>query len=94
MRLAQNCAGRTYTGPRYARFGGGSVQTGRFAGKMIVVQALMDEAAYPWQADWYRSLVQSVLGPGLEPFLLGSAVLLTYWVMLYWMYRRKLFLKI
>jgi len=33
---------------------------------MIVVQALMDEAAYPWQADWYRSLVQSVLGPGLD----------------------------
>ncbi|HUE04979.1 MAG TPA: hypothetical protein VMR62_35845 [Bryobacteraceae bacterium] len=34
------------------------------------------------------------LGPGLEPFLLGAAVLLTYWIMLYWMYRRKLFLKI
>ena len=34
------------------------------------------------------------LGPGLEPFLLGSAVLLTYWLILYWMYRRKLFLKI
>ena len=35
-----------------------------------------------------------VLGPGLEPLLLGSAVLLTYWTILYWMYRRKLFLKI
>jgi heparan-alpha-glucosaminide N-acetyltransferase len=35
-----------------------------------------------------------VLGPGLEPFLLGSAVLLIYWLILYWMYRRKLFLKI
>jgi heparan-alpha-glucosaminide N-acetyltransferase len=35
-----------------------------------------------------------ILGPGLEPFLLGSAVLLTYWYMLFWMYRRKLFLKI
>jgi heparan-alpha-glucosaminide N-acetyltransferase len=35
-----------------------------------------------------------ILGPGLEPFLLGAAVLLTYWIVLYWMYKRKLFLKI
>jgi heparan-alpha-glucosaminide N-acetyltransferase len=35
-----------------------------------------------------------VLGPGLEPLLLGAAVLLIYWLILYWMYRRKLFLKI
>jgi heparan-alpha-glucosaminide N-acetyltransferase len=35
-----------------------------------------------------------ILGPGLEPLLLGSAVLLSYWLILYWMYRRKLFLKI
>jgi predicted acyltransferase len=34
------------------------------------------------------------LGTGLEPFLQGAAVLLTYWLILYWMYRRKLFLKI
>jgi len=53
-------------GPRYARFGGGSVQSGRFAGKMIVVQTLMDEVAYPWQADWYRSLVESYLGSRLD----------------------------
>lgn len=31
---------------------------------------------------------------GLEPLLLGGAVLLTYWAMLWWMYRRKVFLKI
>jgi heparan-alpha-glucosaminide N-acetyltransferase len=35
-----------------------------------------------------------VLGPGLEPLLLGAAVLLSYWFILYWMYQRKLFLKI
>ena len=35
-----------------------------------------------------------VFGPGLEPFLLGCAVLATYWLILYWMYRRKLFLRI
>ncbi|MDQ2844196.1 MAG: DUF5009 domain-containing protein [Acidobacteriota bacterium] len=36
----------------------------------------------------------TVFGTGLEPLMLGAAVLLTYWLMLLWMYRRKLFLKI
>jgi predicted acyltransferase len=35
-----------------------------------------------------------IFGPGLEPLLLGAAVLLTYWIILHWMYKRKLFLKI
>jgi hypothetical protein len=43
--------------------GTGTVQTGKFAGKVIVVQAHMDEAAFPWQADWYRRQVQKYLGP-------------------------------
>lgn len=34
------------------------------------------------------------LGAGLEPLLLGMAVLLCYWLTLYWMYQRKLFLRI
>lgn len=34
------------------------------------------------------------LGPGLEPFLLGVAVMLCYWLMLFWMYRKKIFIKI
>jgi hypothetical protein len=53
-------------GPRFARYAMGSIQTGRFAGTLIVVQALMDEAAFPWQADWYRRLVQAALGPRLD----------------------------
>jgi predicted acyltransferase len=35
-----------------------------------------------------------VLGTGVEPLLRGSAVLLVYWLFLFWMYRRKLFLRI
>jgi predicted acyltransferase len=35
-----------------------------------------------------------IFGIGMEPFLLGAAVLFTYWLILYWIYRRKLFLKI
>lgn len=53
-------------GPRYTRYAMGSTQTGRFAGKMIVVESMMDEAAFPWQADWYRMQVQAALGPRLD----------------------------
>jgi predicted acyltransferase len=35
-----------------------------------------------------------IFGTALEPLLLGTAVLLTYWMLLFWMYRRKIFLKI
>jgi heparan-alpha-glucosaminide N-acetyltransferase len=41
-----------------------------------------------------RYQVFQILGPGLEPLLLGIAVMLTYWLVLFWMYRRKIFLKI
>jgi predicted acyltransferase len=34
------------------------------------------------------------LGTGLKPLLEGAAVLFCYWLVLLWMYRRKLFLKI
>ncbi len=35
-----------------------------------------------------------VFGAGLEPFLRGTAVLLMFWLILHWMYRRKIFVKI
>jgi heparan-alpha-glucosaminide N-acetyltransferase len=35
-----------------------------------------------------------ILGPGLQPLLLGASVLLLDWLFLYWMYRRKIFLRI
>ena len=38
--------------------------------------------------------VFKVLGQAYEPFLQGAAVLLVLWLILFWMYRRKLFLKI
>ena len=36
----------------------------------------------------------AVLGPPFEPVLQGPAVLLVFWCVLYWMYRRRLFLRI
>src|SRR5205814_3876400 len=35
-----------------------------------------------------------ILGDACEPFLHGAAVLLVLWLMLYWMYLRKIFLRI
>lgn len=48
-------------GPIISYGGAGSLQSGRFEGKMIVVQTLMDESAFPWQADWYRAKVKEHL---------------------------------
>jgi len=53
-------------GPRFVRNNGAGLLSGRFAGKMIVVQSLFDEIAYPQQADWYRRRVASVLGNRLD----------------------------
>ena len=46
--------------------GAGCVQSGRFKGKMIVLESLMDQDALPWQADWYRSKVKEALGEHLD----------------------------
>src|SRR5882724_6712485 len=35
-----------------------------------------------------------IFGPGMQPFMQGLAVLTTYWLILYWMYKRKIFLRI
>jgi heparan-alpha-glucosaminide N-acetyltransferase len=49
-----------------------------------------------------KSSLKTHLGPGVfrgmgtvyEPLLTGAAVLVVFWLILYWMYRRRLFLKI
>lgn len=38
--------------------------------------------------------VFQLFGMALEPFTLGVAVMLTYWIILYWMYQKKIFLRI
>ncbi|MDR2418603.1 MAG: hypothetical protein LBD79_06075 [Treponema sp.] len=49
-------------GPIVAQGGAGSLQSGKFKGKMIVVAAMMDMDALPWQPDWYRQRVKEHLG--------------------------------
>jgi predicted acyltransferase len=36
----------------------------------------------------------SIFGAGLAPFMLGVTVMLLYWACLYWMYKKRLFLRI
>ena len=44
----------------------GTNYRGRFAGKMIVLQNLLDEDCYPSNAVYYRGLVERALGPKLD----------------------------
>jgi hypothetical protein len=53
-------------GPLFAAAAAGTVQTGRFEGKMIVVESLLDREAFPWQADWYRSKVEEHFGGAVD----------------------------
>ena len=53
-------------GPLSAAGTAGSVPNGAINGKMLVVEALMDIDALPWQADWYRGKVQQQLGDAFE----------------------------
>jgi hypothetical protein len=44
----------------------GQIPTGRFNGKMIVVECLHDGDALPWQADWYRQKVEAAEGAHVD----------------------------
>jgi len=53
-------------GPIGAMNGAGSIQSGRFKGKMIALESMMDIDALPWQADWYRTKVKEALGKRID----------------------------
>lgn len=46
----------------YGYTGTGTVQDGCLQGKVIIVQALMDESTCPWCGDWYRNKVIRTMG--------------------------------
>jgi heparan-alpha-glucosaminide N-acetyltransferase len=71
----------------------------------LIVVGMNSIAAYLIAHLWEDFIISSlhinlgyrifqILGPGLEPLLLGIAVMLVYWFFLYWMYQRKIFLRI
>lgn len=53
---------RPLLGPIFMKGVAGSLQTGKFQGKMIIVESLLDREAFAWQADWYRELARKNLG--------------------------------
>jgi hypothetical protein len=44
-------------GPLFTKAASGTLPTGKFDGKMILLENLWDREAYPWQGDWYRQKV-------------------------------------
>ena len=40
------------------------------------------------------SRIFQLFGTGYEPLLQGIAVMLIYWLLLFWMYRKQIFLRI
>ncbi len=71
----------------------------------LIVIGMNSIAAY-FLADYFGRLIADafrihlgsapfrIFGAGLEPLMRGSLQLLTYWLILFWMYRRKIFLRI
>jgi len=71
----------------------------------LVVIGMNSIAAYVIAHLWEDFVVSSlhinlgyriflVFGPALQPVVLGATVLLIYWLVLYWMYRKRIFLRI
>jgi hypothetical protein len=53
-------------GPLFTRAASGVLPSGKFKGKMIVLESLWDSEAFPWQADWYRAKVKGNLGDNTD----------------------------
>jgi heparan-alpha-glucosaminide N-acetyltransferase len=71
----------------------------------LVVIGMNSIFAYVIAHVWERFIIDSFrihlgahffafFGTGVEPLLRGTAVLLVFWAILYWMYKRKIFLRI
>jgi heparan-alpha-glucosaminide N-acetyltransferase len=71
----------------------------------LVVVGMNSIAAYLIDHLWEDFIVNNlhinlgygvfrIFGAGLEPLMLGIAVMTIFWLILYWMYKRKLFLRI
>ena len=55
-------------GPMFTMGAAGVLPTGKFKGKMILLESLWDREAFPWQADWYRSKVKEHLGDSTDNY--------------------------
>lgn len=53
-------------GPGFTKNASGTVPTGKFEGKVILLENLWDREALPWQGDWYRQRVAANAGASLD----------------------------
>ena len=53
-----------------------------------------DFVVHSFKTHLGKDFFQFPIGTGLEPFFTGVAVLVVYWLILFWMYRQKFFVKI
>jgi len=71
----------------------------------LVVVGMNSIAAYLMAHLWEEFILKSyqihlgrrflnVFGAGLEPFFLGVLTMAAYWVMLWWMYKKRIFIRI
>jgi heparan-alpha-glucosaminide N-acetyltransferase len=71
----------------------------------LIVVGMNSIAAYLMAHLWEDFIIENLhinlgygifreFGVGLEPFVMGVTVMSLYWLMLYWMYKRRLFLRI
>lgn len=55
-------------GPLFAMGAAGTVPSGKFHGRIIVVQSGLDREAFPWQADWYAQRFREYLGDKADDY--------------------------
>lgn len=53
---------RMLLGPMFTAGAAGTVPSGKFNGRIIMVESLLDREATPWQADWYRHRFDATYG--------------------------------
>lgn len=53
-------------GPLFVGATAGSLPSGKYQGKMIMLESLWDREAFPWQADWYRQKVKDNWGSAAD----------------------------
>lgn len=53
-------------GPLFTANTAGTVPSGNFEGKMILVESTWDREAFPWQGDWYRQQVVQSQGTNAD----------------------------
>ncbi len=49
-------------GPLFTKGAAGTIPSGKFNGKIIVVESGLDREAWPWNADWYRQKFDATYG--------------------------------